>query len=128
MQLFTDLFEAVCRYADYMVDRQLKEDKGTAADESLCLAAADALLTVDISKTENEEAVKYYTKMCDSILPDAASYTYKQGKTLYDEKSYTDAIPYLEASISYDPDYDRPIYYAGRAYQAIDNTEKALYL
>ncbi len=127
MELFASLFEAVNVYVDYLVDRHLKEDAGKSADEALCIKAANALVEVDISLTENEQAKQYYRKMCDNVLPDAASYKYQYGRSDFDNGRYEDAIQDLLDAYRYDADYDRPIYYLGRSYQELGNKEQAIY-
>ena len=125
-QLFAELFDAVRTYADYSADKKIKDREGQEIDEDLCLKVANALVKVDITTTENEEAKRYYQKMCDEILPDAASFAYKRGKELYDSGRFEDAVTHLEAANRYSPDYDRPIYYLGRSYQEMRDNEKAI--
>ncbi len=127
MQLFSDLFDAMNAYVDYLTDRQLKEEKGKSPDESLCIKAANKLVEVDISITENEQAVQYFQKMCDNVLPDAASYKYQYGRSDFDKGQYEDAIQDLADAHRYDADYDRPIYYLGRSYEELGNREQAAY-
>lgn len=127
MQLFSDLFEAMDAYVDYLVDRQTKSEKGKDPDELLCIKVADELVEVDISLTEHELAKEYYQKLCDNVLPDAASYKYQSGREFFDDGAYQDAITDLQDAYRYDSDYDRPIYYLGRSYQELGDKEQAIY-
>lgn len=127
MQLFADLFEAMNAYVDYLVDRQIKSRDGKNPDEALCIKVADELIEVDISLTENAQAKEYYQKLCDNVLPDAASYKYQNGREDFDNGRYEDAIKDLSDAHRYDSDYDRPMYYLGRSYQELGNKEQAIY-
>jgi len=127
MQLFTDLFEAVNSYVDYLVDRQIKEDAGKGPDEALCIRTAQELVEVDINLTELQQAKDYYMKMCDNVLPDAASYKYQYGRSDFDNGYYEDAIRDLSDAHRFDGDYDRPIYYLGRSYEELGNREQACF-
>ena len=127
MELFVDLFEAMDCYVEYQIDRELRDDAGQKPDEALCIRVANALVEVDISITENEQAVQYYNKMCNNILPDAASYKYQYGRSDFDKGRYEDAIQDLMDAHRYDPDYDRPMYYLGRSYEELGNKEQAAY-
>ena len=127
MQLFTDLFEAVDVYIDYLADRQIKSEKGQNPDEALCIKVANELIEVDISITKDEQAKQYYQKMCDNVLPDAASYKYQYGREDFDKGYYEDAIADLTEAHRYDADYDRPMYYLGRSYEELGNREQAIF-
>ena len=127
MKMFVELVDAMNAYIDYLVDRQLKAEKDKEPDEALCLKAADALVEIDISLTESEQAKQFYQKMCSNVLPEAASYRYITGKEAFDDKKYEEAIAALADAHRYDSDYDRPMYYLGRSYQELGNKEQAIF-
>jgi outer membrane protein OmpA-like peptidoglycan-associated protein/tetratricopeptide (TPR) repeat protein len=51
---------------------------------------------------------------------------YDQGKSLYDKKSYTEAIPYFEACLNSDPANQDALYLVGLCYRYTNLNEKAI--
>ncbi len=126
-ELYAALSQAMEAYIAYKVDRQSTEVNGGTPSEELCIAAAGALSSVDLSVTEDTSIQGLYTSMSAEVMSDAATYTYVTGRAFYDNGDYENAISDLTKSVTYNPSYDRALYYLGKAYQDISSNEKAAF-
>ena len=75
----------------------------------------------------NDSALSIINDVRDEIYPLAARKIYKKGKSLYDLNDYEAAAGMLEAAVAFSPTNDAAMYYLGKAYQAIDDIDHAVY-
>ena len=60
------------------------------------------------------------------VTGDRSTISYDQGKALYDDSKYSEAIPYFEESLKDKPDNDNCLYYLGLSYRYTSQSQKAI--
>lgn len=75
----------------------------------------------------NDSALSIVDDLRDDIYPLAARKIYKKGKSLFDLGDYEAATGMLEAAVSFNPTNDAAMYYLGKAYQALEDIDHAVY-
>ena len=125
--LFKKLFAATDAYISYIVDKQVASATKKAEDSDLLFNAADALTGIEIALTADEEAITLYNGMCNNVLPKASTEKYNEGRKNFDNGWYSGAVVALQKAVTYDPDYDRALFYLARSYDILGETGSAVY-
>lgn len=87
--------------------------------------AADKLSNVKESALENSKAKEVYTKIKEDTFPDAADDTAEEGRMTYNKGNYEQAIELLEKALVMDPDNVKSIYFLGRSYHRLGESDTA---
>ncbi len=117
-EAYNQLFEVWHGYLDL-------KSKDYSDDE--LVGVAMQLVAVDEGGIDNDYAVLILQNMRDEIYPLASRKVYKSGRDAFDKGNYTEASEKLEAAVVLTPDSDAAMYYLGKAYQAQNEYEKAIY-
>lgn len=115
-ELYDPLFSAAQLYTDELAKKESDRDlKGIA----------DTLLAIDTTQYESEVALQLLTYLKDAIFPTVAQQYYEDGKTLYNDSKYDEALVILLKSYSLDSTNANTIYFVGRSYHRLEDYESA---
>lgn len=89
------------------------------------LAAAEAILPVDMTAIDMQEAVNIYTTIKTNSFEPAAKELFEKGQKLYTSNEYSNAVANLERSLKLDEDNVDAIYYLACSYDAMKEYDKA---
>lgn len=89
------------------------------------LAAAEALLNVDVTAIDMQEAVNIYNTIRTQCYESAAKELYDKGSKFYSSNEYSNAVANLERSLKLNPDNVDAIYYLACSYDAMKESDKA---
>lgn len=96
------------------------------ASEDDILNLAEAISKVMPDSMESEVAKESYSMMKEEIFPLAFKAEYEVGRGYFDANDYEKAAKSLEKAYIYNPVYDYTLYYLGKTYQELKDTEKAV--
>ncbi len=116
--IFDTLFEAANVYSTEL-------EKGNANDIDY-VKIATSLSKVNYDALEREGAINLYQKIKDASYIKASKKLYDEGHDLYTAKKYEEAKTVLTQAYTYDPTNVNTIYFLGRAYHQLNDTENAL--
>lgn len=88
-------------------------------------ATTDALLAIDITKLENEQAANLYNQLKNITYPIVAEAYYSTGYELYSDAKYQEALTDLLKALDLNPEDVDAIYFAARAYDRLGDKENA---
>ncbi|MCR5331109.1 MAG: tetratricopeptide repeat protein [Lachnospiraceae bacterium] len=101
--------------------------RGTDYSDDELVRVAMQLVAIDENGIENEYAKLLLADMRDYVYSRAARKVYRSGKNAFDGGDYAEAAEKLEAAVALSPENDAAMYYLGKAYQALNELEKAVY-
>lgn len=87
--------------------------------------AAKALSDVKESAIENKAAKEIYNAIKSTTFKDTAEDLAEEGRVVYNNGKYEEAIELLNKALSMDKDNVKAIYFLGRCYHRMGETEKA---
>lgn len=121
-------FQEVKEQVDYYLNTSKLMEIEKLASESKYREAADAMLLLKNTNFTGVEKEKF-DKMAQDIMPKAAQNEYNEGRNLYNNRNYREAVDRFERSRSYSGDWKYSVnnlYYLGVCYQELNNSTKAL--
>jgi tetratricopeptide (TPR) repeat protein len=89
-------------------------------------AIADTLATLTDNQFENSTSVSLLTKLRDATFPEVAAKHYSTGHGLYGDGKYEEALAEFTKALALDPQDVDSIYFAGRSYDRLGDTENAI--
>lgn len=95
------------------------------ADEQDILKVAKQLAQVDVERMELAEADQLCELVRAKVYPLAATIAYDKGKAAFDASDYEESVKLLADAFIYDPNNDSTLYNLGKAYQRLEQYEKA---
>ncbi|MBO4416356.1 MAG: tetratricopeptide repeat protein, partial [Lachnospiraceae bacterium] len=101
--------------------------KGTDYSDEEIVDLAMKLVAIDVGDIENEYAKLLLKDMQDYVYSRAARKVYRSGKNAFDDDKFEEAAEKLEAAVTLAPENDSAMYYLGKAYQALEDYENAIY-
>ena len=96
-----------------------------SADEDKILELAKLLTQVDLERMELAEADQLCELIRAKVYPQAATIAYNKGKAAFDDSDYESSVKYLTDAFIYEPNKDSTLYNLGKAYQRLEQYEKA---
>lgn len=87
--------------------------------------AAKTLLGVDEKVLDSDTAVSLYNTVKDATFKDASAEIYKEGNKVYNSYKYDEAKKLLQTAFELDPENVSAIYFLGRTYHQLGDTDKA---
>lgn len=116
-EMYNSLIAAIYRYTTMKANETLEEED--------ILEVAGLLTKVDTERMEMKEADQLFEVVRAEIYPTAASITYNRGKAAFDAADFELAAQMLFDSYIYDSNNDSTLYNLGKAYQRLEQYEKA---
>jgi tetratricopeptide (TPR) repeat protein len=95
------------------------------ADEKDILKIAKLLTQVDVERMELAEADQLCELIRTKVYPLAATIAYDKGKAAFDASDYEESVKLLADAVIYDANNDSTLYNLGKAYQRLEQYEKA---
>ena len=116
-EMYNSLISAIYHYTTMKANETLEEED--------ILEVAGLLTKVDTERMEMNEADQLFEVVRAEIYPTAATITYNRGKAAFDTADFELAAQMLSDSYTYDSNNDSTLYNLGKAYQRLEQYEKA---
>lgn len=116
-EMYNSLITAVYLYSQI-------ESIETANQDDI-LELANLLAQVDIERMELVEADQLCELIRSKVYPQAATIAYEKGKAAFDSSDYETSVTLLANAYTYDPNNASTLYNLGKAYQRLEQYEKA---
>lgn len=129
-----DYLKQISKLEEVVHDETLYDGLFTAANfyiDGKTEDAANSLLEVDEKKLERDKAKKLYNTIKTASFKNTSENLFKKGNEIYNnvltsgEGDFKEAIELLEKSLLMDPENVDSLYFLGRCYDRMNDTEKA---
>lgn len=116
----SDLYDPLFNVTGIYMNEMLKDE-----NDREFTGIADALITIDMTKYESDEALGLYNRLKDEIYPIVAEDYYDLGHDKYSAGKYDEALIELQKAYEFNPSDVNAIYFIARTYHRLSDYENA---